>query len=99
MIKTTLITLLTASTLTTAMADMGFGGMMKDMMDIPKEMITEGTNSMKDMKNSAKDAVEDAKDTATEMKDDAQDASTDIKENIKDDDKSDKVEESKEKKK
>jgi len=100
MTKLTLLTLLTASMLSTASADMGFGGIMKDMMDVPKDMITEGTDAMKEMKNSAKDAVEDAKDAATDMKDSAKDATTDMKDNIKDnikndDNKSDKVEVSK----
>ena len=98
MTKLTLLTLLTASMLTTASADMGFGGIMKDMMDVPKDMITEGTDAMKEMKDSAKDVAEDAKDAVTDMKDSAKDATTDITNNIKDDNKSEKVEVSKEEK-
>jgi len=70
MTKAVLLTALTASMITSASADMGFGGMMKDMMDVPKEMITETTDSMKEMKNSTKDSMTEMKDSATDMKND-----------------------------
>jgi outer membrane lipopolysaccharide assembly protein LptE/RlpB len=70
MTKAVLLTALTASMITSASADMGFGGMMKDMMDVPKEMITETTDSMKEMKNSTKDSMTEMKDSATDIKDD-----------------------------
>jgi len=60
--KLTLISLLIASMSTTVSADMGFGGIMKDMMDIPKDIITEGTDAVKDMKDSAKDSATEIKD-------------------------------------
>ena len=70
MTKLTLLTALTLSIITSASADMGFGGMMKDMMDVPKEVITSTTDSMKEMKDSTKDSMTEMKETATDMKDD-----------------------------
>ena len=68
--KLVLLTALTASMITSASADMGFGGMMKDMMDVPKEMITSTTDSMKEMKDSTKDSMTEMKDSATDIKND-----------------------------
>ena len=76
--KITLISALVASMLTVSSAEM-FGGMMSDMMDIPKEMITSGTDAMKDIKDAAKDAADEVKDSATDLKDDATDATKDVK--------------------
>ena len=61
MTRLMLIAMLTASMLTTASAEM-FGGVIGDMMDIPKEMITSGTDAMRDVKDSVKDSVDDIKD-------------------------------------
>ena len=58
MSRLTLIAMLTASMLTTASAEM-FGGVIGDMMDIPKEIITSGTDAMRDVKDSVKDINDD----------------------------------------
>jgi gas vesicle protein len=75
MTKLTLIAILTASTLTTASADM-FGGVIKDMMDVPKEIITSTTDAMKDVKDSVKDSVDDVKDSASDTKEETTTTST-----------------------
>jgi len=67
--KIVLISTLVASMMSISSAEM-FGGVMSDMMDIPKEMITSGTDAMKDMKDAAKDSVDAVKDAATDIKDD-----------------------------
>ncbi len=76
--KITLIALLTSSMITISSAEM-FGGMMSDMMDIPKEMITSGTDAMRDMKDAAKDSADAVKDAATDVKDSAKDVTKDAK--------------------
>jgi len=73
MTKLTLIALLTTLMLTTASAN-GMGGMMTDMMDIPKEIITSGTDAIKDMKDAAKDSMDEVKDNAIDSVDDMKDA-------------------------
>ena len=68
--KIILLTTLTASMITSASADMGFGGMIKDMMDVPKEIIKSTTDSMKEIKDSTKDSMTDINDDDdTETKD------------------------------
>lgn len=69
MTKLTLIATLTATLITTSSADMGFGGVMTDMMDIPKEIITSGTDSMREMKDAATDSIDEIKDSALDKKD------------------------------
>jgi outer membrane lipopolysaccharide assembly protein LptE/RlpB len=84
MTKLVLLTALTASMITSASADMGFGGMMKDIMDVPKEMITSTTDSMKDMKDSTKDSMTEMKDSATDIKDDVKMPTLDLNKKDKD---------------
>jgi len=79
--KITLISALIASMITISSAEM-FGGMMSDMMDIPKEMITSGTDAMKDMKDAAKDSVDAVKDAAEDVKDDIKDDATDTTKSV-----------------
>lgn len=70
MSKSTLLLILITSAVTSASADMGFGGIIKDMMDVPKEVMTSTTDSMKDIKDSMKDSITDIKDSAIDKKDD-----------------------------
>lgn len=78
MTKLTLIATLTATLITTSSADMGFGGIMTDMMDIPKEIITSGTDSMREMKDAATDSIDEIKDSATDIKDSASDKKNEV---------------------
>ena len=73
--KITLILALVASMITISSAEM-FGGMIGDMMDIPKEIVTSGTDVMKEMKDVAKDTADEVKDSATDIKNDATDKAT-----------------------
>jgi len=67
--KLTLLATLTATLITTASAD-GMGGMFRDMMDIPKEVITSSTDAMREVKDSAVDSVKDIKDSVKDKDDD-----------------------------
>jgi len=67
MTKLLLVTALISTLISSASANMGFGGMMKDMMDIPKEVITSTTDSMKDIKDSTTDSMKEIKNSAKDV--------------------------------
>ena len=88
MTKLILISLFTATTLTTASAEGMFSisEMMKEMRDVVKDIKTEMTDVTTDIKesttnavNDAKNSAVDAKDIAAKLQDQGQDAATDMK--------------------
>jgi len=83
--KTTVITLLMASILTTASAGFSFmGDMIKDMRDAAQEMKEEVTDGAKDMKDEMRDAKTEIIDNAKDMKPENITLSNDKNETVKD---------------
>jgi len=67
--KITLLTVLTATILTTASADLSFmGNMIRDMTNAAKEIKKESINSVKDMKDDVSDTGLKTVDKSKELK-------------------------------
>jgi len=70
--KITLLTVLTATILTTASADLSFmGNMIRDMTNAAKEIKKESINSVKDMKDDISDTGLKTVDKSKELKEEA----------------------------